>query len=142
MLLDDRRKLIIGQSFDDLVLDAGQDLCSVLIYDDGSNFPGKMLSKEMIGNLVQQGCHAFVCTGSNSEVLHDFIDDALLDLNEISGKKDFLECATTFHDESFHDVVNYFLFGTACCKEDECVLFALVPEEEKHLRTEFSLQKM
>lgn len=64
---------------------------------------GAFLNKK-VSDLFDMGCRYFVCFGPQSEIVHDQIDDAILDR----------ECEenvlTTFHDdESIADVVNFFM---------------------------------
>ena len=54
--------------------------------------------------LLRAGCRYFVCFGPRSEVVHDQIDDAVI--NYANGN----DLPTTFHeDETPEDVANFFL---------------------------------
>lgn len=68
--------------------------------------------KNMCRCLIKGGAVNFVCFGKNSEIIHDFIDDELLDKN--------IDGITTWHvDETEKDVISFINIlpeFSKCCK--------------------------
>ena len=63
----------------------------------------------LINALLDSGCRSFVCVGSSSEALHDFIDDVILEKSLENELEEERNVVTTWHDkESFEDTLSYF----------------------------------
>ncbi len=79
---------------------------AVLIDADESDWRLHCEVLELARQLVLAGCRFFVCFGRKSEIVHDLLDDILIEEN-------LLEVVTTFHDEeSARDVMSFFLGST------------------------------
>ena len=70
--------------------------------------------------LLAAGCRYFVCSGSNSEAVHDRIDDVILEEGTSN-------VTTTFHDgESMEDVAEFFL--TCAASDMDSLLVVAEPD--------------
>ena len=67
----------------------------------------------LITRLIDLGCKYFVCAGKDSERLHDFIDDMILDISLSGDQENGADIMTTWHDDDTNDdVAHFFLHST------------------------------
>lgn len=90
----------------------------------------------MIRELIELGCRYFVCAGTSSESLHDYVDDLYLDSERsYEDERNNVIMITTWHDaDSNEEVANYFLNLTGATGE----LLAILDdskEEDRQLKS-------
>lgn len=67
----------------------------------------------LIAKLIDRGCKYFVCAGRYSELLHDFIDDVIIDVSLNAQNENSDSIMTTWHDaDTDNDVADFFLHST------------------------------
>lgn len=71
------------------------------------NLSGYSELTSLIEKLLDLGCNCFICAGTHSESLHDFIDDVLL------SKAVNSDAVTTWHNDDTDDEVAEFCFHAA-----------------------------
>ena len=75
---------------------------AVLIDTSDEEWTESSSVKRLTMNLLRAGCRYFVCSGPRSELVHDLIDDVIVEYN-------YDEVTTTFHEgESNRDVAEFF----------------------------------
>lgn len=88
----------------------------VLIDADDSEWRDKLFLRKMVVSLLAKGCRYFVCSGHQSEDIHDQIDDIIVEFA-------YEGIVTTFHgDDSKNEVAEFLLFCTVGEMNDILVL--------------------
>lgn len=74
------------------------------------------VTMEIAKQFIDDGCKFFVCAGRHAEVLHDLIDDLIVEGNNVS----IGHVSTSFHqDDTLEDIVDF--FGQEIDVSDRCV---------------------
>ena len=79
---------------------------AVLIDADDTDWSEVELIRSLGKTLLDYGCRYFVCFGQRSEILHDCLDDLLLDEN-------YNDVVTTFHNDETKEEALDFLINCA-----------------------------
>lgn len=69
--------------------------------------------RPLVDKLIDSGCKYFVCAGENSESLHDFIDDVIMEKSIDFESNEGTDIMTTWHDtDTEEEVAEFFLHST------------------------------
>lgn len=83
--------------------------------------------------LLAAKCSGFVCFGPQSEVLHDVVDEIIVEQQLIQGGAVDSEVTTTWHDdEAVEDVVHFFI--SVIGADDDSLLVAVLSPTDDELR--------